>query len=110
MDGASRGATDFEHTYRLLLPDGRTKHIHALAHALVDASGNREFVGAGIDVTSIKRAEEELHKSEFYLAEGQRLGHTGSWAFTAAGVEYSPSELFRIYGLDPSGKRPTVEE
>src|SRR5260370_27726014 len=29
IDGASRGATDFEHTYRLLLPDGSTKHIHA---------------------------------------------------------------------------------
>src|SRR5258706_2061361 len=110
MDGASRGATDFEHTYRLLLPDGRTKHIHALAHALADASGNREFVGAAIDVTSIKRAEEELHKSEFYLAEGQRLAHTGSWAFNAAGFEYWSSELFRIYGLDPSGKPPTVEE
>jgi formate hydrogenlyase transcriptional activator len=64
IDGASRGATDFEHTYRLLLPDGRVKHVHAIAHALQDASGNREFVGAGIDVTSIKRAEEELRERE----------------------------------------------
>src|SRR5260221_5901071 len=51
IDGAFRGATDFEHTYRLLLPDGRTKPSNVLAHALVDASGNREFVGAGIDVS-----------------------------------------------------------
>ncbi len=34
IDGASAGATHFEHAYRLLLPDGRIKHIHALAHAL----------------------------------------------------------------------------
>ncbi len=61
---ASRGATDFEHTYRLLLPDGRIKHVHALAHALQDASGNREFVGAVTDITERKRAEEDLRASE----------------------------------------------
>src|SRR5215470_11484995 len=60
IDRASCGATDFEHAYRLLLPDGRVKHVHALAHALHDASGNREFVGAATDVTSIKQAEEEV--------------------------------------------------
>ena len=58
IDGASRGATDFEHTYRLLLPDGRVKHVHAIAHALQDASGNREFVGAVTDITEHKTAEE----------------------------------------------------
>jgi PAS domain S-box-containing protein len=61
---AFAGATDFEHTYRLLLPDGRVKHVHALAHALQDASGNREFVGAVTDVSERKRAEEDLRASE----------------------------------------------
>src|SRR6267378_2636855 len=61
---ASRGETDFEHAYRLLLPDGRVKHIHAVAHALQDASGNREFVGALTDITDRKRAEEDLRASE----------------------------------------------
>src|SRR6202158_2131793 len=55
--GASRGATDFEHPYRLLLPDGRVKHVHAIAHALQDASGNREFVGEGTDINDRKPAE-----------------------------------------------------
>jgi PAS domain S-box-containing protein len=64
IDGASRGARHFEHTYRLLLPDGRVKHVHALAHALQDASGNREFVGAVTDITERKRAEEDLRASE----------------------------------------------
>jgi len=62
IDAASGGTTHFEHTYRLLLPDGRIKHVHALAHTVQDASGNREFVGAGIDVTSVKRAEQELRQ------------------------------------------------
>jgi PAS domain S-box-containing protein len=64
IDRASRGATHFEHAYRLLLPDGRVKHVHALAHALHDASGNREFVGAAMDVTERKRAEEAVLRSE----------------------------------------------
>jgi PAS domain S-box-containing protein len=46
INRAFAGATDFEHAYRLLLPDGRVKHVHAIAHVLQDASGNREFVGA----------------------------------------------------------------
>jgi PAS domain S-box-containing protein len=69
IESASAGATQFEHTYRLLLPDGSVKHVHALAHALQDASGNCEFVGAATDVTSIKRAEEELRKSEKELRD-----------------------------------------
>src|ERR1700692_4887985 len=61
---ALAGAPGFEHTYRLLLPDGRVKHVHALAHALQDASGNREFVGAVTDVTERKTAEEALRSRE----------------------------------------------
>ena len=61
---AFAGATDFEHSYRLLLPDGRVKHVHAIAHVLQDASGNREFVGAVTDITERKRAEEDLRASE----------------------------------------------
>src|SRR5262249_47243944 len=36
--------------------------------------------------------------------------HMGSWSFNADGFEYWSPELFRIHGLDPSGKAPTVEE
>jgi formate hydrogenlyase transcriptional activator len=53
---------------------------------------------------------EERKQAEFYLAEGQRLAHMGSWAFTPAGFEYWSSELFQIHGLDPRGKAPTTEE
>jgi PAS domain S-box-containing protein len=70
IDGASRGATDFEHTYRLLLPDGRVKHVHAIAHALQDASGNREFVGAVTDITERKTTEDKIRR----LVEADILG------------------------------------
>jgi len=69
IDGASGGATDFEHTYRLLLPDGRVVHVHAIAHALQDASGNREFVGAVTDITEQRRAEAVIREQEAELRE-----------------------------------------
>jgi PAS domain S-box-containing protein len=48
--------------------------------------------------------------AELYLAEGQRLAHTGSWAFNEGGFEYWSAELFRIHGLEPNGQAPTVAE
>src|SRR5882724_2006554 len=59
IEGASRGTTDFEHTYRLLLPDGRAKHVHAIAHATRDKSGRLEYVGAAQDVTRHRLAEDQ---------------------------------------------------
>jgi PAS domain S-box-containing protein len=111
IEGASAGATQFEHTYRLLLPDGSVKHVHAVAHALQDASGNREFVGATTDVTSIKRAEEELRKSEAYLAEAQRLSQTGSWAWNPdQDIRYWSEECYRVLSFDPQDGLPRFEE
>jgi PAS domain S-box-containing protein len=63
------------------------------------------------DIDDLKRTESDLQRSEFYLAEGERLAHTGSWAFNPEGFFYHWSrELFEIYGLDPAGKAPTLEE
>src|SRR5262249_16341174 len=39
IDRASRDGKDFDHEYRLLLPDGSIKHVHATAHAVRDESG-----------------------------------------------------------------------
>jgi PAS domain S-box-containing protein len=60
IDRASQTATGFEHEYRLLLPDGRVKHVHAIAHVSEDGSGNREFIGAVTDITERKTAEEKI--------------------------------------------------
>jgi formate hydrogenlyase transcriptional activator len=63
------GAPDFEHAYRLLLPDGRVKHVHAIADVLEDASGNREFVGAVTDITERKTAEGKIREQEMELRQ-----------------------------------------
>jgi len=57
IERASRDGKNFEHEYRLLMPDGSVKHLHVVAHALSDEAGRVEFVGAVMDVTERKRAE-----------------------------------------------------
>ncbi|HWO32116.1 MAG TPA: PAS domain-containing protein, partial [Candidatus Acidoferrum sp.] len=108
---ASAGATEFEHAYRLLMPDGRVKHVHAIAHVLQDASANREFVGAVTDITAAKRTVETLRESEAYLAEAQRLSHTGSWAYDPATTRttYMSEECYRVLGLDPQSEMLSLE-
>jgi len=59
---AFAGALEFEHAYRLLLPDGRVKHVHAIAHATRNASGDREFVGAVSDITERKTTEDKIRR------------------------------------------------
>jgi C4-dicarboxylate-specific signal transduction histidine kinase len=68
------------------------------------------WYGTLTDIEDSKRAGEALQRSELYLREGQRLAHTGSWSFNSAGFDYWSSELFRVYGLDPGGKPPTIKE
>jgi formate hydrogenlyase transcriptional activator len=111
IDRASQSGTDFEHEYRLLMPDGRLKHVHALAHVVQDASGTREFVGAVSDITEHKTAEDALRNSEAYLAEAQRMSQTASWAWNAATGQpsYWSKECYAVLGFDPAESLPQQE-
>jgi PAS domain S-box-containing protein len=61
---AIREKRDFEVEYRLLLPGGSMKYVHSIGQCLVSQSGNTEYIGAVMDITDRKRAEEALHRSE----------------------------------------------
>ena len=62
-----------------------------------------------VDLTERKRAEEALRqstealcRSEAYLAEAQRLSHTGTWVSDGTlTTVYNSEENYRIWGLDP---------
>jgi formate hydrogenlyase transcriptional activator len=111
IERASNTGTDFEHEYRLLLPSGAIKHVHAVARALQDATGRCEFIGAVTDITAAKQTVETLRESEAYLAEAQRLSHAGSWAYDPATTKttYMSEECFRVLGLDPKGEMLPLE-
>jgi PAS domain S-box-containing protein len=58
-----------------------------------------------------KRAEEELQRSAFYLDEGQRLAHSGSWSLTTSGIcDYWSQELYHILGFDATKGIPTIAD
>src|SRR5437899_9167713 len=60
------------------------------------------------DISQRKRAEEELRRSETYLAEGQRLSHTGSWArHVSSGEAFWSQETFRIFAFDAEQTKPS---
>src|SRR5439155_1686248 len=77
IERASQDGKNFEHEYRLLMPDGSVKHVHVVAHALSDESGSVEFVGAVMDVTVAKQAEEALRQAQADLAHGNRVTTMG---------------------------------
>jgi PAS domain-containing protein len=87
-----------EVNFRVRNAEGAYRWFLSRAEPVRAADGTLLYwIGINFDI-------DEQKKAEFYLAEGQRLAHTGSWAFTSGGFEYWSSELFQIHGLDPRGK------
>jgi C4-dicarboxylate-specific signal transduction histidine kinase len=77
IERAAQDGKDFDREYRLVMPDSSVKFVHVVAHALSDESGGIEFVGAVMDVTERKRAEEALRQAQADLAHVNRVTTMG---------------------------------
>jgi PAS domain S-box-containing protein len=146
MEASGKEWLDSQIDFRIILPDGTIKHLHSVAHPVRDDSGEiAEVVGTVMDVTEqwkaraelenafeeIKQRTEALRQSEAYLAEAQKLTHTGSWAVRVPQREnaqgeadqghevlprfgwnasYWSKEMYRIFGLDPGPTPPSYVE
>jgi PAS domain S-box-containing protein len=64
IERASQDGKDFDFEHRLLMPDGSIKHLHVIGHAEGDKCGECEFIGAVMDVTAAKEAEERIRQNE----------------------------------------------
>jgi C4-dicarboxylate-specific signal transduction histidine kinase len=74
---AGGSATDFEWQWRLLMPDGSIKYLHAVAHAVRDADGQLEYIASVQDVTTRRLAEEGLNKARAQLARVAQVTSLG---------------------------------
>jgi PAS domain S-box-containing protein len=112
LEDALRGGAHYTAESRVLRPTGEVRIVHSQGDVKRDKSGRPiQMFGTVQDITDRKRAEEAFKKNQFYLDEGQRLAHMGSWAFNPSGFfEYWSQELFKIYGLDLQKGAPTLEE
>jgi len=112
----SGARADCEH--RLFRPNGEMRIVHSLGDLKKDSSGRPyQIFGTTQDITERKRAEEALQRSQFYLSEGQRLAHIGSWAAKDLGVRWSDDlgiywsdEVYKIFALDPQNGPPNLEQ
>ena len=102
----------FLHESRVRRADGQYRWM--LHHKVAAHDERGEIVkwyGSSIDIEDRKQAEEQLRRNEYYLAEGQRLAHMGSWVLDPAGFfPYWSHELFHMYGLDPAKEGPSLEQ
>ena len=119
FDALTQSGGELELLYRIAAPDCPVRYVHAIGHPVVNESGAPgEYVGITIDITERKRLDQEreqavnrLRRSEAYLAEAQKLSHTGSWAFdpSIGKMVYYSEEMFRIMGLEPTPGPPDME-
>jgi PAS domain S-box-containing protein len=77
VEEARGDADDFEWQYRLLMPDGSIKYLHAVAHASRDKDGQLEYIAAIQDVTARRLAEEALDRARAELTHVARVTSLG---------------------------------
>jgi PAS domain-containing protein len=111
IKGILANASPFDATKRIVCPNGEVRYIRSVGAPVVENQSLKEYVGSAIDVTEHELLTQELRRREAYLAEAQKLSHTGSWAWNPATGEpgYRSGECYRGLGFDPSEPLPLLE-
>jgi PAS domain S-box-containing protein len=100
---------DVDQEFRLLMPDGAVKHVHAVAHGVRGRDGRLEIVGALRDVTRQRRSEEALGALRAELARVARVASIGELTASIAhevnqplsGIVTNASTCLRMLEVDP---------
>src|SRR6266853_365526 len=109
----------FEIEARVRRADGSYRAFLHRKLPLRDDHGNIvKWFGSSVDIEDRKCAEQKiaektnkLERSEFYLREGERLAHMGSWSLRPDGIfDYWSPETFVIFDFDPSQGIPTLTQ
>jgi PAS domain S-box-containing protein len=104
--------TSYQAVNRLRRADGEFRWHQTRGEPLRDREGQIvQWYGLSVDIDERKKAEERLRRSESYLAEAQRLSHTGTWVLDARAMRYLhwSDEAYRIWGFNPLQGPPSRE-
>ncbi|WP_423369149.1 ATP-binding protein [Burkholderia sp. LMG 32019] len=92
----SRGCLDFH--ARLLMPDGTVKHAHLVAHPLDDAQQSAQYVGAVMDVSAARQAEDQIRSTRAELERVARATMLGALSASIAHEVGQPLSAILTFG------------
>jgi PAS domain S-box-containing protein len=97
---SSDPVSEFQMEHRIIRRDGGIRTIIVRVGILQDSGGQDIIVhGANQDITDRKRAEYELQKSQYLLAEAMDMAHMADWELDAStGVFTFNDRFYALYG------------
>ncbi len=100
----------YEIEYRLLLREGRVKHLRVKGETEYRNGQPIRTMGMAQDVTELTLAEQALREQESLLAEAQRVAHLGNWNLDlASGRAIWSEEEYRLLGYEPNAVEASVD-
>jgi PAS domain S-box-containing protein len=96
---------DWESDHRLLFPDGVVTHLHVVARAVTKGPDQLEYIGAIIDTTAARHAEESVRLAEqtrALRAANDRLelalrgSNVGVWDFDMSNGEIATAPVYSV--------------
>lgn len=114
IERSLRGAPNFEYEHHWVCPDGRVKQIHVRAHRVSYEPGEEEIVGALMDVTEARKAEQAMAEAQAQLAHANRVATLGQMSASIAHEINQPLAAIGIHGAANlrllSGPTPDIDD
>src|SRR5216684_2082234 len=113
IEAARRGNSVLNYEIRLRMPNGSVKYLRTIAHGTRDRDGRPEIIGAVLDVTERRLADEALSQARSDLAHVTRVTSLGVLTASIAhevnqplsGIITNAGTCLRMLAADP----PNVE-
>jgi PAS domain S-box-containing protein len=105
--------TSYGIVHRVRRADGEFRWHRTRGEPMRDRDGRIiQWYGLTIDVDEAKKAKDALRRDEAWLAQAQRLSHTGTWVMNGSTLRYLywSDECYRIWGFDPLRGLPSRED
>jgi signal transduction histidine kinase len=84
LERVRRGEPEYDHEFRWLTPAGSTRHLHVRAHRVRSESGDDEIVGALMDVSETREAQDALNAAQTALTHAARVATLGEMSASIA--------------------------